>query len=75
MAQYTLIEAQTMLALYIEAEKKVLTGQSYSIGDRALTRADLEEIKEGRKEWAAQVENLTAGRDAIPVTGIIPRDG
>lgn len=75
MAQYTLVEAQTMLALYIEAEKKVLAGQSYSIGDRALTRADLEEIKKGRQEWADLVTNISEGRDAMPVTGIIPRDG
>lgn len=33
------------LRQYWEAEQKVLTGQSYTIGNRALTRANLSEIR------------------------------
>ena len=33
------------LAMYLEAEKKVMTGQSYTIGNRSLTRANLAEIR------------------------------
>lgn len=74
MAVVTLAQANAQLALYIEAEQKVLLGQSYSIGDRALTRADLREIREGLKYWNKQVANLTAGRTKPPVRQFIPRD-
>ena len=33
------------LARYVEAEKAVLMGQSYTIGNRTLTRADLSSIR------------------------------
>ena len=33
------------LAMYLEAEKVVMTGQSYTIGNRSLTRANLTEIR------------------------------
>ena len=37
-----------MINSYLEAEKAVLTGQSYKIGTRELTRADLPEIIKAR---------------------------
>ena len=70
----TLTEAQTMLAAYIAAEQKVLQGQSYSIGDRALTRADLREIREGIKYWDKKVDDLASGRTRPGVLRVIPRD-
>lgn len=42
------------LAMYLEAEKAVLMGQSYTIGNRQLTRASLAEIR-------ATIDNLIAG--------------
>lgn len=33
------------LRQYVEAEKRVLSGQSYTIGNRQLTRANLSEIR------------------------------
>ena len=33
------------LKMYLEAERVVLTGQSYTIGNRSLTRANLSEIR------------------------------
>lgn len=47
-----------MLNLYIEAEIAVLGGQSFRMGERQLTRADLEQIKAGRREWQAAVDAL-----------------
>lgn len=35
------------LALYLNAEAKILAGQSVSFGDRQLTRADLAEVRRG----------------------------
>lgn len=47
--------AQEMLDFYIDAEVAVLGGQTVRLGDRQLTRADLAEIRSGRKEWQAAV--------------------
>jgi hypothetical protein len=48
-----------MIDLYVEAEKAILTGQSYSIGNRSLTRANLTEIRNARSEWEQRLVNLT----------------
>jgi hypothetical protein len=70
----TLAQAQAKLTEYMTAESKVLAGQSYSIGDRALTRADLEEIRKGLEYWEKKVSMLAAGRTQPPVRQIVPRD-
>ncbi|MDC7806412.1 primosomal replication protein PriB/PriC domain protein [Luteimonas sp BLCC-B24] len=48
--------AQQMLDLYTDAEAKVLAGQRIRFGDRELTRANLEEIRAGRREWQARAD-------------------
>lgn len=40
-----------MIQLYVKAEKAVLTGQSYTISGRSLTRANLSDIRDARQEW------------------------
>ncbi|AWH46040.1 DUF6148 family protein [Stenotrophomonas sp. ZAC14A_NAIMI4_1] len=52
--------AQEMLDFYIDAEVAVLGGQTVRLGDRQLTRADLAEIRSGRKEWQAAVLRVSA---------------
>ncbi|KFN42330.1 hypothetical protein [Arenimonas oryziterrae] len=47
--------ATEMLAFYLDAEKKILLGQSVRFGERQLTRADLVEVRAGRREWEAKV--------------------
>ena len=44
-------QASDMVTAYTEAEQAVLKGQTYRFGDRQLTRADLAEIRNGRREW------------------------
>jgi len=44
-------KASEMVDLYIAAEIAVLKGQSFTINNRQLTRADLSEIQGGRREW------------------------
>ena len=61
MAGITLAEAEARLTAYLAAEEKVLSGQSYTIGDRTLTRANLKEIQEGSKIWDARVKGLSNG--------------
>jgi len=75
MPQISITVAQDMLNQYIAAEKAVLQGQAYTIGNRSLTRANLNAIREGRKEWEAIVEQLsTVGGGSMRVRRIVPRD-
>lgn len=53
-------QAADMLALYIQAESAVLSGQEFTLGDRRLRRADLAEIRAGRREWQAKVSSEQA---------------
>ncbi|GEM_PF-2345012 len=39
-------ELQARLALYLEAESAILISQSYSVGTRQLTRANLKEVQD-----------------------------
>ena len=61
MAGITLAQAEARLTEYMTAESKVLGGQSYSIAGRAMTRANLKEIRDGIAYWNAQVKRLTRG--------------
>lgn len=69
MAGITLAQAQAQFDLYLTAEQKVLEGQSYSIGSRQLTRANLQEIREGITYWNSKVNELTSGA-GIRVRGV-----
>ena len=44
--------AQQMYEFYLDAEMKLLQGQTVKYGDRMLTRADLADVQAGRREWA-----------------------
>jgi uncharacterized small protein (DUF1192 family) len=59
---WTLEQAKTHLQAFLEAEIAVATGQSYRIGSRSLTRANLSEIKERINFWKNEVERLESGR-------------
>jgi hypothetical protein len=54
--------AKLHLQSWLESELAVATGQSYKIGSRSLTRADLSEIKERIKFWSNEVDRLENGR-------------
>lgn len=60
MAGITLAQAEARLADYLAAEEAVLARQSYTIGDRTYTRADLAKIQEGIKLWDDRAKNLAA---------------
>lgn len=72
--QVKLSEAQTMYTEYLNAEKAILQGQSYSIGDRTLTRADLLDVQKGRQFWAAEVCAISTNRTGIRMKRVLPRD-
>lgn len=48
-------QSTEMRDAYVAAELAVLKGQSFRFGERMLTRADLVEIRAGRREWEARV--------------------
>lgn len=61
MAGITLAQAEAKLTAWLAAEDTVANrGQSYSIGGRSLSRADLSEIRESIDYWDRKVKELTA---------------
>lgn len=72
MAGILLADATANLALYIEASKKVALGQSYTIGDRTLTRVDASEIRQMINFWQNWCKTLGGGGDQV--RRILPRD-
>ena len=59
-----LLQAQAMVAAYIQAEINVLSGKRVRIGgsgiERDLTHEDLNLIRDGRKEWERKAASLAA---------------
>lgn len=56
------------LNTWLAAEEAVATGQSYQIGTRMLTRADLKQVREQMEYWAgklaeAEAEEKQGGRN------------
>lgn len=60
-----LVQLEELQAEYFKAEKAILCGgQEYTIGDRTLKRADLRWVQQQRKQIAAEICKLKAGRGA-----------
>lgn len=58
MAGITLKTAQRHLDAWLEAELAVTNAQSYTIGSRVMTKADLEEIRKTIDYWNKKVIEL-----------------
>ena len=66
--------AQNRLALYLKAEKAILSGQSYEVEGLKLTRANLKDVQDMIADLESVISKLTAlGRKHTRV--IVPRDG
>lgn len=73
----TLKQAQQHLEMWLNAEEEIATSQSYTIGTRTLTRANLKEVRDQIKFWQSKVddlEKLAAGKGRNRVYRAIPRD-
>jgi len=70
MAGITLAESEAKLVLWMKADDKVASGQSYSIGGRSLSRADAKMIQENIKFWDRKVKELNDG--GIKVIAVTP---
>lgn len=69
-----IIRVETRLTLYYAAEEAILAGaQSYSIGNRTLTRADLENISAMIKRLEGELTRLNRG-NRIVAHRVVPRD-
>ncbi len=76
MALFSSTVCRERLNKYLDAESKVLNGQSYSIGGRSLSRANLKEIRDGITLWASRLkqaeEDEARGRGGISMMRVIP---
>ena len=76
MSWISLDEAKAMLHGWLEAERMVMSGKSYRIGNRQLTRNNMDEIREAQDFWRKEVAKLEAGRSGkgMRVRRAVPRD-
>lgn len=69
------LRLQNRLELYYQAEEKVLAGQSFTIGTRSLTRANLKDIQDMIADLESKISAIDAnGTGKRMVARIIPRD-
>ena len=74
MGAWQLDDAKTMLQAWLEAEMRVTKGQSYRIGSKELTRADLSLVAERIDFWRREVARLEQGRKGLRTMRVVPRD-
>lgn len=70
MAVFSKELCQRKLQTWLDAEESIATGQSYQIGTRMLTRADLKQVREEMEYWAgklaeAEAEESAGGRNRL----------
>jgi hypothetical protein len=62
---------------WLEAELELTSHQSYTIGTRSLTKANLSEVRKQIQFWAdeiAKIENAETGKGRNRVVRAVPRD-
>lgn len=72
MAGITLEIAEARLTKYLNAEEKILLGQSANLDGQMLTRADLVAVQQGIAIWQGRVARL-ANSGRLRVVEVIPR--
>ncbi len=79
MAGITLAEAETHLLTWLDADKAVAKGQSFSISGKTYTRADASVIRENIEFWDRYVKRLSrggikvfGGTPAVAVSNLLP---
>ena len=74
MSWISIEEAHSTLRMWLDAERAVATGQSYKIGTRSLTRANLADIRESIQFWRREIARLEAKHSGARVFRAVPRD-
>ena len=60
MAVFSRKICEEKLNTWLAAEESIATGQSYQIGTRMLTRANLKEVREEMEYWAGKLAEIDA---------------
>jgi len=74
---FTVTECRERLKIWLDAEATIASGQSYSIDNRSLTRANLVQVRDQIKFWRSELnkaEAVSSGRSRRRITRIVPRD-
>lgn len=74
---FSVQEIRKRLQMWLDAEEAIANGQSYSIDNRRLERANLAQVREQIKFWKKeliQTEEKTSGRSKRRVIRVVPRD-
>ena len=77
MAVFSKKICEQQVNIWLEAERAIATGQSYQIGTRMLTRADLKAVREELEYWAgklAEAESEEQNGGSIRAYHFVPRD-
>ena len=77
MAAITLETAKKHLEMWLEAESEVAINQSYTIGGKSFTRANLGEIRKQIEYWSNKVqalENIAKRKGRNRGYRVVPRD-
>jgi len=77
MAIFSKSLCEQKLNTWLAAEESIATGQSYQIGTRMLTRADLDDVRKEMEYWATKLaeceaEEQAGGRNRL--YHFVPRD-
>jgi len=72
MAGITLEIATARLTLYLDAEAKILAGQSVEFNGKRLTMADLGMVQQGIATWNQRTQSLSATSGGMRVRQVIP---
>lgn len=74
---FTVAQCNERLQIWLAAEEKIASGQSYTIDNRRLDRANLAQVREQIKFWQSELAKAQAaatGRGRRRTIRIVPRD-
>lgn len=74
---FSVEQCNARLQMWLDAEGAIATGQSYTIDNRRLDRANLAQVREQIKFWQkelAKAEAVSNGRNRRRTVRIVPRD-
>ncbi|MBK5072224.1 hypothetical protein I2492_04235 [Budviciaceae bacterium CWB-B4] len=60
------VDIESMIQLYVEAEKSVLSGKSITFNGQQMTMENLSEIRSGRKEWERRLSSCNSSTNGRP---------
>lgn len=67
MAEWTIYEAKEHLQAWLEADLALATGKEYTIGNRRLTRANVQEVKDRINFWRNEVARSRIDLDVVHI--------